>query len=111
MADRTSRSWYSHNVSSSRCAQGFFRSRYEGRQIRETVARRLQQQDDGVGTFEVLLVRDALVHRHERVEFFFRQRYELSVIFTAPAPFPNGEGLVLFAEETLEPVVEVLVKQ
>ncbi len=60
---------------------------------------------------EVLLVGYPLVHSYQRVELALGGLDELSVPLAAPASLPDGNDLVLLAEETFEPAVEVLVKQ
>jgi len=58
-----------------------------------------------------LLVRYPLVHRYQRVELTLGSLDELAILHAAPTLLTDGDDLVLLAEETFEPAIEVLVKQ
>ena len=56
-------------------------------------------------------MRYPLVHRYQRVELALGVLGELAILLTAPTPLLDGNDLMLLAEVSFEPVIEVLVKQ
>jgi hypothetical protein len=60
---------------------------------------------------QVLLVRNPLVHRYQRVELALGGLDELAIRLAAPTTLLDGNDLMLPTEESFEPAIEVLIKQ
>ncbi len=109
--ERISGSRYSQHVSRLCSTENLLRFRYEGRQFHQAVARRFEEQDYESNPFQILLMRDTLVHRHERIELALSKLYQLPILLFSPASLPNCNCVQLRGEEANQLARQVLVKQ
>jgi hypothetical protein len=91
--------------------EGFLRLFYERCGVGQAIAWRFEENYSEVHVYQILLVWYPLVYRYQRVELALSGLDELAILHAAPTALLDGDDLVLVTEETLEPAIEVLIKQ